>query len=227
MQVKLFHLTLTFNMHRQNTDEEGDEVSPLEGFIQQRWQQQQLTSLGVKPAGASNSEAFGDYSIKSDRMAEGVRFHGNAATSVNTNASVQSFQSVLTSSSASSVTSKKTKFHSFLQSSNAATTQQSHFGTTISGLHQTLSSSSSKSISTTSGCSTVPISSPLSPSQLVFYPSFGKMFGEMESGNEFKLKKSIQLNRKISILSPVHLSIRSEQSKEERTSCYINAEILE
>ncbi|XP_055618827.1 cAMP-specific 3',5'-cyclic phosphodiesterase isoform X2 [Toxorhynchites rutilus septentrionalis] len=223
-------------MNRRSADEESDEVTPLEGFVQQRWQQQQqqqqqqLISLGMKSAGAPNSEPFGDYSMASDRMAEGVRFHGNVATSVNTNASVQSFQSVLTSSSASSVASKKTKFHSFLQSSNAATTQQSHFGATVSGLHQTSSSSSSssKSVSTTSGYSTFPTSSPLSASQLVLSPlSFGKMFGEMESGNEFKLKKSIQLNRKISILSPVHLSIRSEQSKEERTSCYINAEILD
>lgn len=234
-------------------EEEDDKVCPLEGFVQQqqqqlqqhlrstfqqqqlqtqqqKHQQQQHVMLVQEPDSAGDAEAVGDYGPKTDRLMENVRFQGNfAATSVTTNASVQSFQSVLTSSSSAS---KKTKFHSFLQSSSsAATTQQSFssLGATSSGFHQALSSQALKSSHTFSGLAAIslPPSIPSTPTQLAISPGFEKMFGEMEATNELKLKKSLQLNRKISILSPAHLSIRSEQTKEERTSCYINAEALE
>ncbi|XP_029716999.2 cAMP-specific 3',5'-cyclic phosphodiesterase isoform X2 [Aedes albopictus] len=241
-------------------EEEDDKVCPLEGFVQQqqqqlqqhlrstfqqqqlqtqqqKHQQQQHVMLVQEPDSAGDAEAVGDYGPKTDRLMENVRFQGNfAATSVTTNASVQSFQSVLTSSSSASTStaasSKKTKFHSFLQSSSsAATTQQSFssLGATSSGFHQALSSQALKSSHTFSGLAAIslPPSIPSTPTQLAISPGFEKMFGEMEATNELKLKKSLQLNRKISILSPAHLSIRSEQTKEERTSCYINAEALD
>ncbi|XP_021704101.1 cAMP-specific 3',5'-cyclic phosphodiesterase isoform X2 [Aedes aegypti] len=240
-------------------EEEDDKVCPLEGFVQQQ-QQQQLQHIRStfqqqqqlqtqqkqqqhhvmvvqEPDSARATEAVIDYGTKTDRLMENVRFQANfAATSVNTNASVQSFQSVLTSSSASTTTvassgsSKKTKFHSFLQSSSAATTQQSFssLGATSSGYQQALPSPSLKTPHTFSGLAAI-TSPPITPStpQLAISAGFEKMFSEMEATNELKLKKSLQLNRKISILSPAHLSIRSEQTKEERTSCYINAEALD
>lgn len=229
-------------------EEEDDKVCPLEGFVQQQQQhirsmfqhhQQQQQRLHQHmavqetsdSAGEQVAEAIGDYGQKADGLMENVRFHGNfSATSVTTNASVESFQSVLTSSSASSVSSKKTKFHSFLQSSSAATTQQSSssLGASSADFHQALASPSLKSPHTFSGLVAIPSASSISTNpQLGISPGFEKMFSEMEATNELKLKKSLQLNRKISILSPAHLSIRSEQTKEEKTSCYINAEAIE
>ncbi|XP_065076752.1 3',5'-cyclic-AMP phosphodiesterase-like isoform X2 [Ochlerotatus camptorhynchus] len=203
---------------------------------QQQHQQQHHHVVVQEPDSAEEqvAEAIGDYGLKPDRLMENVRFHGNfAATSVTTNASVQSFQSVLTSSSAStasSVSSKKTKFHSFLQSSSAATTQQSlsSLGAASSGFHQALASPSLKSPHTFSGLVAISSAPSLSTNpQLGISSGFEKMFSEMEASNELKLKKSLQFNRRISILSPAHLNIRSEQTKEERTSCYINAEALD
>lgn len=230
-------------------------MCPLGGFIKQQQirtklelqqQQKQIQNIAaleaaesIRPGQLGVSNAFSDVELNSDKLMENVRLYGNfaAATSVNRNASVQSLQSVLTSSSASSMSSavsssSKTKFHSFLQSSAAATTQHSlssNFSSlatsaSASDFHQALVASASKS-SLASSVSTASL--PVTGSQLVISPSFGKMLGEMEANSELKMKKSIQMNRKISILSPGHLSIRSEQSKEERTSCYINAEMLE
>lgn len=214
-------------------EEEDDKVCPLGGFIQQQRHAKSLLAnqLRLQPLQTSAitkilepDSSLDDCELnKADKLLENVRNQGNfTATSGSPNASVQSFQSVLSSSSAStvsssSVSSKKTRFHSFLQSSSTTTTQQSS-----SASFSSLQSSAASNFNEAT-LSQLP---PLSP-QKAISPRFEKMLGQIEASSEMKLKKSLQLNRKISILSPVQLSIRSEHSKEERTSCYINAETLE
>ncbi|XP_053695012.1 cAMP-specific 3',5'-cyclic phosphodiesterase-like [Sabethes cyaneus] len=222
--------------------EEDDKICPLGGFIQQQRHAKsmlasQLRLLAVQPSDVTNAmepgSSFDDCGLnKADGLLENVRNQGNfTATSVSPNASVQSFQTVLSSSSAStvsssSISSKKTRFHSFLQSSSISTTQQSSSASFSSLQSSTASNFNEAVVSCPGSLSTLSQLPPLSPQKTVS-PRFEKMLGQMEASSEMKLKKSLQLNRKIAILSPVQLSIRSEQSKEERTSCYINAESLD
>ncbi|XP_058442657.1 cAMP-specific 3',5'-cyclic phosphodiesterase isoform X2 [Malaya genurostris] len=219
-------------------EEENDKVCSLKQFTQQK---QGIRSMLLNQQHLTfnerySAQALDDNALNVVKMPESVPNQGNhGATSVNSNASVQTFQSLLTSSSVSAMSSvslNKSRFHSFRQSSSETATKQSrstnfsNFEVTASGLRRTLQHNTAAPIQfqETESIST---GSALPGPQIVVSPCMETMFGQVDTSTETKLKKSLQLNRKISILNPVHLSIRSEQTKEERTSCYINSGALD
>ena len=164
------------------------------------------TILSSSSSSKSSSSTILRKSVKKENLLLG----NFGATSVASNASVESVRSVISSSN-------KTKFHSFLQNTSAtkASSRKSENFTigTTTYQHQHQQHKNSMNLHSSS-----------TPS--LTGQNFSKIMGDFENLNELKIKKNLHLNRKISILSPLQISIKNEQIREERT-CSIDIDVVE